>query len=656
MATLPMHLCLAPFVTTTDSTVVISLLTNSSVSQVWLRAEPNNEEYLVTMHGQRDGRLSVPERANQLSWWRAELPLNPASDRNLYSFKYLRQAAPSDHGKNQHPQLQWLSQAGISYHPPARMHQFRYFSETNSKLSAPPNWLREQVLYQIFPDRFCNGDDMLTPQNAEYDYQEKPIQRKQWGERIDTKRASWEFFGGDLPGIEQQLDYLQSLGVTGLSLNPIFTSPSSHKYNPDSYDEVDPHLGGNRAFASLCQALQQRKMKLILDAVVNHTSNNHPWFNRWGQYPTNGAYLCQSSPFREFYNFCSQEPQSYVSWQGHSALPVLNYHSKRLQDLIYRTPDSALRRWFSPPYQIDSWRLDVAQMIGRGSGAQDNLQIVSEIHDAIRQSNADACLIGEHWCDASEWLQHGAEDGVMNYFGFTLPLWAFLCGRDVAGVSTQIDAATFEQWLAITREQNSFDHQLCQMNLLSGTDTPRFISLCHGNDALIKQGIQLLFTYPGMPTLLYGDEQGLEGDNARESRRCFPWHQVSCEPELSLSKRYRSHSPWFSVYQWFIALRQQHRTLRHGAYLPLYAQGDGFAFMRISADGSFISAINRHPQQPVMLRLSLSPLFVSGEVRCLITEQSFAINNGELFIELPPAGQRLLKCGISQLLQKQSTT
>lgn len=230
---------------------------DAPIREVWLRHEPDNEEYLIPM-------TAVSTR-DRLQVWQATLPLIKGQDIHLYSFKCLTDE-----------EQWWLHGAGVSASMPPREQHFRFNS-----LHQPPAWVQDQVFYQIFPDRFCNGDPSLSVKHHEYEYRGKAVISKAWGEpvsRHEEGHGACEFYGGDLAGIDAKLHYLQSLGVTALYLNPIFDSPSNHKYDTQDYFKVDAHLGSNEQFAELTRNLHQRGMKIILDAVVNHTSTEHPWF------------------------------------------------------------------------------------------------------------------------------------------------------------------------------------------------------------------------------------------------------------------------------------------------------------------------------------------------------------------------------------------
>ena len=312
-------------------------------TQVLLRTDPDNEERLLAM-----------QECPGDSHWRyfsAPLPLDGGNDTTHYCFKVL---LADGH------QL-WLDGQGEWPRIPNR--------DTHFKLAPahqPPLWVHEQRFYQIFPDRFCNGDESLTPHSGDYQLRNKgPIQRQPWGSPPPKDFAQGQFYGGDLPGISQQLDYLQALGVSALYLNPVFTSPSNHGYDIEDYLQVAPRLGGNAALAELCAALHERGMKILLDAVFNHVSDTHPWFNRWGsQANPDGAAQTADSPYRHYFNW-DGDGQA-VTWMNVGTIPVLDLGLPVLQDYFWAGDNSVARHYLRPPYQIDGWRVDVIHMMGEG--------------------------------------------------------------------------------------------------------------------------------------------------------------------------------------------------------------------------------------------------------------------------------------------------
>ena len=540
----------------------------------WLRLEPDNEETLVPMAAVRtQGRFRVLE---------APLTFDPASELTVYAFKVLCAG-----------RQWWLDAAGVSPRMPLRERFFRL-----TKRLAVPDWVPDQVFYQIFPERFCNGDPSLGPHAGAYQMRDEgPVRAKAWGEPIDAQRPNSEFYGGDLVGVRQQLDYLADLGVTALYLNPIFTSPSVHKYDIEDFEHVDPYLGGDQALADLRTATAERGMRLVLDAVFNHCSDTHPWFNRWHTHPEPGAYGSAAAPYRNAFIFHDPaNPESYHCWQGSKVLPVLNFANPRVQDYFYTGRDAIVRRWMRPPYAIDGWRFDVIHMLGEGTGATNNAAHVRALRQAAKEENPDAYILGEHLSEATRWLQGDQEDGAMNYYGFGYPVRAFLAGQDVNYHPVWIDAAELDQWLADARSRIPYANQLCQLNLLGSHDTTRFLTLLSEDRALMRNALLMQFSYPGVPCIYYGDEIGMTGENDPYNRACFDWDPRRWDQDLR------------DFIRKLARLRQHHGALRRGAYQTLIADGDLFGFARFDAHEQLLVLVNRSATTARDLTLDLAPL------------------------------------------------
>ncbi|HET8904214.1 MAG TPA: maltodextrin glucosidase [Saccharospirillum sp.] len=532
---------------------------------VYLRTEPDNEELLCTM--------SAVRTEGGWTWYRAESNWAGHQDATLYAFKLVWPDRSC-----------WLGAAGLSTAMPPLTDAFRV-----SRHHPVPGWVSAQVFYQIFPDRFHCGDDQLTPQTDQYAYLDgQATVRRTWGELPRAEQGGIEFFGGDLPGIVQKLDYLQqTLGVTALYLNPVFSSRSNHKYDTQDYGAVDAHLGGDAALADLSAQLHQRGMRLVLDAVFNHTSVFHPWFEA-AQQNEPGA--------RARYVFTGDQPTDYISWKGHSSLPVLDMaHLPNQHDLL--TGDSAvIKHWLRPPYAIDGWRMDVIHMMGHGPGAANNADTVRTVRQAIKSENPEAYLLGEHFFEATSWLQGDQEDGAMNYYGFTHPVRAFLAGCDNRYDPVQLDARELEQWLTRARSRLPFAQQLAQLNQLDSHDTRRFITLLNGHQPRYRIALGLLLTYIGTPCLYYGNEIGLPGGDDPDCRRCFPWDESEWQADT------------LAFTQTWIRLRKQLPALQTGALVPLYAAGEVMVFARVLEHAQCLVAVNRGKACDIEVDDSLLPL------------------------------------------------
>jgi alpha-glucosidase len=510
----------------------------------------------------------------------AEIARDDGNVVTRYSFKVVYDGTQS-----------WLAADGPHRNPPAEAMQFRI-----NPHDRPPRWVRDQVFYQVFIDRFARGQ---PPEDRSgemvYGSRTQPVKQLPWGAPLDPQHAATTFYGGDLAGIESRLDHLQrELGITALYLTPVFTSGSNHKYDCEDFDHVDPHLGGDAALASLCAALRGRGMRVMLDAVLNHTGTNHPWFNRWSQHPTIGAAQSADSPFRNWYAFDAKgEP---LGWNGHASLPILDYRAEGLRQAIYEAPDSVVRRWLRPPYAIDGWRLDAVHMLGEGAGSANNAHYLRAFRVAIKETRADAYVLGEHFAEATRWLQGDQEDGAMNYYGFAQPLRSWLAGTDVAFHPHVMATADFERWIMHAIAGISWDNQLAQMNLLGSHDTPRLLTLLHGDAEKMKLAATLLFTWPGVPCIYYGDEIGMEGTSDPDCRRCFPWDRAAW------------NLPLYEHFRRLIKLRKTRAEWRDGAFALLGHGEDWFAFARYTADAASIVVANRGDSCDVALDLSKLPV------------------------------------------------
>jgi alpha-glucosidase len=557
-----LHPPIAPWLVRGPDGCRVILLCGGAPDAVYLRAEPDNEERLIAMQpaGACNGLA-----CNGLACYEAELAWDRGHATTHYAFKVLA-------GGGQ----RWLAADGGHPHLPPRDVMFKVCRDDQ-----PPGWVADQIFYQVFPDRFCQGDPTLAVATDEYVYGSgrSRVVQQAWGAAVDPELAATAFYGGDLVGIAQQLGYLQDeLGVTALYLNPIFTSGSNHRYDTEDYEHVDPHLGGDRALAELAAATRARGMRLLLDAVVNHTGANHPWFNRHGRHPTRGAFQGADSPWRAWYWF---DAAGYAGWNGHPSLPVLDFANPEVRDAVYAAHDAILRRWMRPPYAIDGWRFDVIHMLGEGPGAHNNATYVRAFRRALREENPEAYVLGEHFGEATRWLQGDQEDGAMNYYGFALPVRAWLAGQDVAGAPTRLTTPELEGWMTAARARVPYANQLAQLNLLDSHDTPRFLTMVGGDAARMQLAVTLLFTYAGAPSIYYGDEIGLVGGGDPDCRRCFDWD------------RGRWHAELHAHYRQLIGWRKRRDELRRGAYQTLAITDEALAFARTTQRAVTVVAVNR---------------------------------------------------------------
>jgi alpha-glucosidase len=563
------HPPIAPWCVPTPAGLELVLLTaGPAPDAVFVRSLPDNEEQLTPMqHAGTQGALTR---------WRARIAWDGGNPLTLYCFVAVGLDDP----------LRWLAADGAHALVPDEAVHFRVHPH-----EAPPAWVREQVFYQVFPDRFA-GAALEAPDAA--------------------RAAPTAFHGGDLAGLAARLPHLHDeLGASALYLTPVFAAGSYHRYDTLDYTQVCPLLGGNTALAALRAATRERGMRLVLDAVVNHTGAGHPWVTLHPERYARGA---DGRP---------------LGWKGHASLPVLDYAAPGVAEAAYGTGGAVLRRWLRAPYAIDGWRLDVIHMLGEGPGALNNLHHVRAMRRAMRDENPEAYVLGEHFAEATRWLQGDAEDGAMNYHGFMAPLHAWLGGLELAGRRHRAGTAAVVARMAGSLARIPYANQLAQLNLLGSHDVPRLATRLHGDEAALRLATTLLFTWPGVPCIYYGDEVGLEGGADPDNRRRFPWAREHWR--LGLFEHHRR----------LAALRHARREWQGGAFALLGVHDEGFAFARFDAQAATIVAVNRGASAlPMALPLHGLP---SPPQRWRAAPGGAAgdptqVHDGVLHLVLPPRG------------------
>ena len=503
------------------------------------------------------------------------------------------------------------------------------------------SWLEDRVFYQIFPDRFKDSDAGHGVKDGEYQYDRmrfKPdgsfevvphaVVRRGWGELPTRETNILEHFGGDLGGIEMKLDYLEGLGVNALYLNPIFKSPSNHRYDTEDFLEVDPHLGGDAALKGLLDAAHARDMRVILDNVVDHTGDRHPLF----------LAARDGGPEREFYSFNERFGRlGYAAFFGVPSLPKVEYASLRAQEHFITGPDSPVRKWIR--FGADGWRIDVAHMIGANGSDVGNLEIHHLMREAVRLENPDAYVFGERFLDAEAALQGpdvtrslngatvGGEDGVMNYQGFGLPVTDWLAGRNVWDIpvqvpTTEVAARLFESWRVLPEQSRR-----AQYNLFGSHDIPRALHRFSEDAGKLQTAFALLFAFPGVPSVYYGDEIGMTGGGDPFNRAPMIWDESRWNQD---------------VYQAVQKLAQARRTsnaLKSGSLVWLHADGDEIAFARPFTDESgslevAIVAVSReHTPKTVRLEISRTGA-LGGTWQDVVSGERFTARNGVLEVSI----------------------
>ncbi|MFO7623596.1 MAG: alpha-amylase family glycosyl hydrolase, partial [Anaerolineales bacterium] len=524
---------------------------------VLLRTAPDGEQLFTEM--QPAGQEAA------CRWWQATLTLSEP----VVSYRFL---LFTDQG------AWWYNGAGLQRHNPTDAEDFRLLADYQT-----PAWVRESVFYQIFPDRFADGDPANNVREGEWEYRGQRARARVWGEQPSSGlEAMVEFYGGDLAGIEARLDHLEELGANALYINPVFSAYSNHRYDVVDYENVDPHLGGNPALLSLRQATRARSIRLILDIVPNHCGILHPWFQV--------AQADPAAPQAGYFTF-HRHPDQYESWLGVRTLPKLNYRSKGLRGVMYENPDSILRRWLQPPYSMDGWRLDVANMLARQGADQMGPEVGRGMRAAIKAENPAAYILGENFFDATSQLQGDMWDASMNYSGFSKPLRYWLVNfqirrSDGPGVIASNQPwptqALVDTWQAY-RAAIPWAIARQQYNLLGSHDTPRMLSLLGGDRAKNRLAIALLLTYVGVPGIYYGDEIGLGAEPGASARDPMPWDRQVWDLEL------------FDFYNKLVALRRRSAALREGGFQVLLVEENLLAYLRDAEQELVIVVGNRGP-------------------------------------------------------------
>ncbi len=503
-----------------------------------------------------------------------------------------------------------------------------------------PSWAKGAVMYQIYVDRFCNGDRNNDVVDREYSYiGDTVVEVNDWG-KYPAAMGVREFYGGDLAGVMKKLDYLKELGVDVIYFNPLFVSPSNHKYDIQDYDYIDPHFGtivkdggeplaegdfdnkhaskyiqrvtnienleaSNKLFAEFVEKAHSMGIKVILDGVFNHCGSFNKWLDKERIYEgqegyENGAYISKDSPYNSFFKFYDEEKwpynNTYDGWWGHDTLPKLNYEdSPKLVDYILRIA----KKWVSAPYNVDGWRLDVAADLGHSG--EYNHEFWQKFRKSVKEANPDAIILAEHYGDPSSWLQGKEWDTVMNYDAFMEPLTWFLTGLEKHSDEFRGDLlGNHEAFFgAMNHHMTKFNTQSLQvsMNELSNHDHSRFLTRTNRrvgrtatagpqaadanvNKGVLKEAVVVQMTWPGAPTIYYGDEAGVCGWTDPDSRRTYPWGHE--DQDL------------IQVHKELIKIHKAYDAIKTGSIIFLGGGPMYLSYGRFDEKDKIIVAINNH--------------------------------------------------------------
>jgi alpha-glucosidase len=560
-----------------------------------------------------------------------------------------------------------------------------------------PDWAKGAVMYQIFVDRFYNGDKTNDVENNEYVYINDYTKKVDNWFKYPAQMGVREFYGGDLQGVLDKMDYLQELGIEALYFNPLFVSPSNHKYDIQDYDYIDPHIGriveekgevlgqgvmdnqnatkyinrvsnkknleaSNELFIKLVEEAHKRGMKVIMDGVFNHCGSFNKWMDRERIYENtpgyaNGAFVSAHSPYRSFFEFKEQDKwpynKSYEGWWGHETLPKLNYEeSKQLEDYILYIG----QKWVSPPYNIDGWRLDVAADLGKTP--EYNHEFWCKFRKKVKSANPNALILAEHYGDTRPWLQGNEWDSVMNYDAFMEPLTWFLTGMQKHSDSYKEeklgDAEAF--WDSMAYHSMTMPSAYVAMNELSNHDHSRFLTRTNRkvgrvntvgaaaadvgvNTAVMREAVLVQMTWPGAPTVYYGDEAGLCGFTDPDNRRAYPWGKEDKE----LIKFHKE----------MIAIHKKHQELKTGSIKRLKSEKNFLSYGRFDKQGACVILLN-NSEESVQKTVSVWELGIPMEAtltRIIMTnsdtftteEKEIKVENGKITVVISKTTAAVLK-------------
>lgn len=561
-----------------------------------------------------------------------------------------------------------------------------------------PDWAKGAVFYQIYVDRFYNGDKKNDVLSQEYCYiGEGSVQVTDW-DKYPAAMGVREFYGGDLKGVMEKLDYLKDLGVDAIYFNPLFVSPSNHKYDIQDYDYIDPHIGcivkdegellkegdqdnknatryicrvaskenleaSNHFFAKLVEEIHKRGMKVILDGVFNHCGSFNKWMDRERIYENQegyepGAYISEDSPYKTFFKFREQTwpyNAQYDGWWGHDTLPKLNYEeSPKLYEYIM----NIARKWVSPPYNVDGWRLDVAADLGHSS--EYNHSFWKDFRRNVKEANPDAIILAEHYGDPTSWLQGDEWDTVMNYDAFMEPLTWFFTGVEKHSDEYRGDLLGNEDAFfgAMSHHMTRFNTNSLQvaMNELSNHDHSRFLTRTNhwvgrtgsvGPDAaneninygIMRQAVLMQMTWPGAPTIYYGDEAGVCGWTDPDNRRTYPW----------------GHENWdlINLHKELIRIHKEHEAFKTGSICFLGGHYQYIAYGRFNKNEQIVMAFNCSDHE-ITEKIPVWRMGVTDSkpmVRLIMTTQFgysleaviYYLEDGNIMVTLPPGSSVIIK-------------
>ncbi|MGB5951264.1 MAG: glycoside hydrolase family 13 protein [Ornithinimicrobium sp.] len=575
----------------------------SSVEAVHVRITPDGEQEFVAAD-----RIDSPAEDSS-QWWQAELHChNPITN---YRFLLSRdEQSCGDPTQGPRP-YEWLNGKGLHERDVPDASDFRIVTFA----PPPPRWALGSVVYQIFPDRFAREGSVEPPGMPGAPRTDLPgwAVSAGWEDTVDLRpqTCGQQVFGGTLRGVMEHLDHVEDLGANVIYLTPFFPARSNHRYDAVSFAQVDPILGGTSALLELQRAAHARDMMVLGDITTNHTGEDHEWFLEALSDPLGhkAAWYVHHED--------ADRADGYVSWLAVGTLPKLNHADASLRTAMFDREDSAIRRWLGPGRGIDGWRIDVANMTGRYRDLDVAADVARQVRRAVEEVGVDRrcepLVIAEHTHDHSADAMGDGWHGVMNYSGFTKPVWTWLRSDDfspkflgspvrVPRLGGSLVAETMSEFFSIV-PWRTLSHS---MTLLGSHDTTRIRTVVGEDPALVHVAAGLLFTLPGIPMVYYGDEIGLTGDFGEDGRRPMPWSE---DGEGSRAGEEQIHH----TYREMIHLRRNTPALHSGGLRWVHTEDDAMVFLREHPTESVLVHIARGAHPRIALPIGLLPGIGDGE-------------------------------------------
>lgn len=520
--------------TTITINLKVTVFKNTELKKLTLFYMQDGDEIRRTLRKDKDNTNI------QKSHWYIKFTIPKNDSNNLFSYRFM--VSTKDHD------FFWDA-AGFYKYNITHINNFKYYYN-----SQQPDWLESAVIYHIFIDRFYKSTTAFH-QNAK------------WG--AAPKNITEQFFGGDILGIQQKLSYLTHLGINTLCLSPIFQSSSNHKYDTEDHYNIADCFGGNQIFKQFMQECHKLNIRIVLDGVFNHVSAKNKWFNRHDLSNELGAYQSQASIYYDYFHF-DKHPDKYAMFWQEKNLPKLNYQSKKLREEVYQNDNAIIKHWLKNDYNTNGWRLDACCMLGKHKNTQNNSEVLSELYNAAKEQQPDCYIFGEHPFDPNEIIPYKHLDGITNYAGFYSPIRYWL------NDSIDFNVHDFEQALKEFRVTMGYQFTLSSKTFLGNHDKQRLFTELNGDITKYLTALVFLFTYPGVPTLYYGEEIALtnlntsiENKDQSDSRLCMKWENWTDINQLI-----------FQQTQTFINIYKNNIALKKGDYRTLYCQDDVIVYAR----------------------------------------------------------------------------